>query len=96
MVRKSHLSKRGNTNKYFCSEIGAQVAFLPEAFDFIGESAKETNELAENLNDSDGTISFYKSLAKELRMALSLGGFHEKLPNSKIGNTHVSIDLFKN
>ena len=76
-------------------KIGVQAAFLPEAFDFIGESAKETNELAETLNDSDGTISFYKALAKELGIALSLGGFHEKLPDSKIGNTHVSIDLFR-
>ena len=76
MVRKSHLSKRGNTNKYFCSEIGAQVAFLPEAFDFIGESAKETNELAETLNDSDGTISFYKSLAKSTLFPVNVTFFH--------------------
>ena len=40
---------------------GAQAAFLPEAFDFIGESAKQTIELAESLNEKDGTISFYQS-----------------------------------
>ena len=53
---------------------GAQVAFLPECFDFIGESAKETNDLAEDLNEENGIINYYKSLAKELNLSLSLGG----------------------
>ena len=53
---------------------GAQVAFLPECFDFIGESAKETNYLAEDLNEENGIINYYKSLAKELNLSLSLGG----------------------
>ena len=74
---------------------GAQVAFLPECFDFIGESAKETSELAETVDKPDGLVDFYKKLAKELKMSLSLGGFHQncKEENSnKIGNTHIFIN----
>ena len=73
---------------------GAQAAFLPEAFDFIGESAKQTIELAESLSEKDGTISFYQSLAANLNISLSLGGFHEALENEdkeKLSNTHIFI-----
>ena len=70
---------------------GAQAAFLPEAFDFIGESAQQTVELAES-SLNDGTISFYQSLAAKLNMSLSLGGFHEALKNNqKLSNTHIFI-----
>ena len=71
---------------------GAQAAFLPEAFDFIGESAQQTNELAEAIDDKGGTISFYQKLAMELNMSLSLGGFHERLlTEKKLSNTHLFI-----
>ena len=74
-------------------ESGAQVAFLPEAFDFIGESSAQTAELAEFVNKPNGTIDFYKSKAKELGLALSLGGFHEKIgQDGKLANTHVFLD----
>lgn len=71
---------------------GAEAAFLPEAFDFIGESSRQSWELAEYLDQDDGTVEFYKNLAKELNMSLSLGGFHEKIPNvQKLANSHVFI-----
>lgn len=73
------------------SNHNASVVFLPEAFDFIGESTSETLQLAEPINGP--LISKYRELAKELKVSLSLGGFHEAIPNdsetiSKIQNTH--------
>ena len=53
------------------------MVFLPEAFDFVGESTKQTMELAEDVNGP--TIDGYRSLAKELDIYLSLGGFHNKI-----------------
>lgn len=87
-------------NRQKCEELlrkaknyGAQAAFLPEAFDFIGESTEQTSQLAEHLNEKNGTIENYQKLASELTMSLSLGGFHERLKNenTKLGNTHVMI-----
>ena len=77
------------------SNHNASVVFLPEAFDFIGESTSETLQLAEPINGP--LISKYRELAKELKVSLSLGGFHEAIPNdtetiSKIQNTHLFID----
>ena len=50
-------------NRQKCEELlrkakknGAQAVFLPEAFDFIGESTKQTYELAEFLDEKNGTI----------------------------------------
>ena len=57
----------------------AAVVFLPEAFDFIGESTAQTLELAEPI---DGPlISQYKDLSRSLQVSLSLGGFHETSQN---------------
>ena len=53
---------------------GAQVAFLPEVFDFIGESANQTAEMAETIDAADGIISHCKRWASQLGLALSLGG----------------------
>ncbi len=86
-------------NREKCSELikkakgnGASVVFLPEGFDFIGESSKQTAELAEPLIATDGTIAFYRQLALELNVALSLGGFHERVSNSdRLANSHVFI-----
>lgn len=73
-------------------DYGATCAFLPEGFDFIGESAKQTAELAEPLDQPNGTIAFYQKLAVELGLTLSLGGFHEKRSDSeKLSNSHVLI-----
>lgn len=49
--------------------------------------------MAETL--SGGTINFYKQIAAEHDIWLSIGGFHERPPNSgpdKIYNSHVIID----
>ena len=71
----------------------AEVVFLPEAFDFIGESSSQTLEMAEPI---DGPlISQYRILSQNLKVSLSLGGFHEAslAPMSKkIKNTHIFID----
>ena len=74
----------------------AAVVFLPEAFDFIGESTAQTLKLAEPI---DGPLlSQYKNLARNLDVSLSLGGFHEttteegKESSPKIRNTHIFID----
>eukprot|EP00117_Sycon_ciliatum_P020515 scpid25794/ scgid3879/ Nitrilase homolog 1 len=56
---------------------GAKTVFLPEGFDYIGESGKQSVSMAEPL---DGPLmSRYKALAKELGVWLSLGGFHEQV-----------------
>lgn len=69
---------------------GASIAFLPEAFDFIGESSEQTGELAEPLDGE--TISNYRAIAMEHKISLSLGGFHEREDGySKLKNTHVLI-----
>ena len=74
----------------------AKVVFLPEGFDFIGESTTQTLQLAESI---DGPlISQYKSLARELKVSLSLGGFHNAgseittEETRKIMNTHIFIN----
>ena len=77
------------------SNHNASVVFLPEAFDFIGESTIETLQLAESIEGP--LISQYRDLAKRLKVSLSLGGFHEAVPSktgtiSKIKNTHLLID----
>ena len=66
-----------------------KVAFLPEAFDFIGTSSKETFSLAEPLNGE--LVTKLKDIARENKIWLSLGGYHQKL-DEKVANTHVLID----
>lgn len=74
----------------------AKVVFLPEAFDFIAESTSQTLQLSESI---DGPlISQYKSLAQDLNVSLSLGGFQEASSDistqaiHKIKNTHLFIN----
>lgn len=68
-----------------------KFVFLPECCDFVGTNPTETLQLSESL-DGD-TIEFYKSLAKDHSLWLSIGGFHEIVPNcDKIQNTHVLIN----
>ena len=52
------------------------MVFLPEAFDFIGESAAETLSLSQPLTGS--TVCRFQALAKLHNVWLSLGGFHHK------------------
>ena len=57
------------------AEQGCKMVFLPEGFDFIGQNRKETFELAESI---DGPIiSKIKNLAKNEKIWISLGGFHQ-------------------
>lgn len=73
---------------------GACMVFLPEGFDYIGSSTKETLDLAESL-DGD-LVSRYSRLARELQVWLSLGGFHERAhdteKNRRIYNSHIIIN----
>lgn len=53
------------------------MIFLPEAFDFVGESKEETFKLAEPI---DGPlINSFKEIAKLHKVWLSLGGAHVKV-----------------
>lgn len=72
---------------------GASVAFLPEGLDFIGESSHQTRSLCEPLKGGE-TLNFYRQLASDQGIALSLGGLHERLEghDDLLGNTHVYID----
>lgn len=70
---------------------GAAMVFLPECFDFIGENSKQTNDLSQSIQGE--TISYFKNLAIDNKVYLSLGGFHNKKTDTdaKISNTHVII-----
>ncbi|CAG5123937.1 unnamed protein product [Candidula unifasciata] len=73
---------------------GAQMVFLPEACDYIGESKNQSVECSEPL---DGNfIHQCQKAAIRNKVWLSIGGFHQKAPEqekSKLLNTHVIIDL---
>ena len=76
----------------FISQAAAQkckIAFLPEAFDFVGTSAQETLSLAESLNGE--LMVKLSAIARDKQIWLSLGGFHQKL-DERVANTHVLID----
>merc|ERR1711871_1710605 len=74
---------------------GAKFCCLPECFHFIGNSTLKSIDIAETLDstNSSPTIERYKTLASELSVGLSLGGFQERDTNSdgKVFNTHVLI-----
>ncbi|GMH33504.1 hypothetical protein BSKO_01338 [Bryopsis sp. KO-2023] len=67
------------------------MVFLPECFSFIGRIKKESLSIAETC---DGPImERYKSLARDAKIWLSLGGFQEKGPDENhLHNCHVVID----
>ncbi|ELU15893.1 hypothetical protein CAPTEDRAFT_196003 [Capitella teleta] len=70
----------------------AKMVFLPECFDYVGESRAQTLSQAESL---DGELmSRYGQLARDCDLWLSLGGFHEKANDGtdRIYNTHVVLD----
>lgn len=78
------------------ANIGAKMIFLPECFDFIGASKQEAVGAAEPLEGP--TLNKYKDLAKSLKVWLSLGGMHQKQPETddpdskKILNAHIVLD----
>jgi len=72
--------------------LGCKIVFFPECFSFIGASPGEAQAVAEPL---DGPIvGWYKQLARDESIWLSLGGFQERGPASeaRIYNTHLVID----
>ena len=76
------------------TRLGACLAFLPEAFDFIARNPAETLLLSEPL-DGD-LLGQYSQLARECGIWLSLGGFHERGQDweqtQKIYNCHVLLN----
>ncbi|XP_059142934.1 nitrilase and fragile histidine triad fusion protein NitFhit-like isoform X2 [Physella acuta] len=73
---------------------GAQMVFLPEACDYIGESKNQSIEYSETL---DGNfIHQLQKAAIRNKVWLSVGGYHQKGAYSeekpKLLNTHLIID----
>ena len=75
------------------AEKNAKIAFLPESFDFIVSDSRKKIDLAERI---DGPIvCHFQELAKSLNIWISLGGLHEKGPDTdsdKIYITHILIN----
>ena len=72
---------------------GCKLVFLPECFDFIGESKQQTYELMESIDGQ--LITKYRQLAAKLNVWLFLGGMHERTsnnPNDKPSNGHIAIN----
>ncbi|XP_056366988.1 deaminated glutathione amidase [Oenanthe melanoleuca] len=73
---------------------GARAVFLPEGFDFIGDSPQHSLALAEPLHGD--TVGRYRQLARECDVWLSLGGFHERGQDwdstGRIYNCHLLLD----
>uniref|UniRef100_A0A8C3QLU3 Deaminated glutathione amidase n=1 Tax=Cyanoderma ruficeps TaxID=181631 RepID=A0A8C3QLU3_9PASS len=73
---------------------GARAVFLPEGFDFIGDSPQHSLQLAEPLNGD--IVGRYRQLARECDVWLSLGGFHERGQDwestGRIYNCHLLLD----
>lgn len=76
------------------ARLGACLAFLPEAFDFIARDPAETLRLSEPLGGR--LLEEYTRLARECGLWLSLGGFHERGQDweqtQKIYNCHVLLN----
>ncbi|EHB13648.1 Nitrilase-like protein 1 [Heterocephalus glaber] len=76
------------------ARLGACLAFLPEAFDFIAHDPAETLRLSEPLGGN--LLENYAQLARECGLWLSLGGFHERGQDweqtQKIYNCHVLLN----
>uniref|UniRef100_A0A0B7ALN2 Bis(5'-adenosyl)-triphosphatase n=1 Tax=Arion vulgaris TaxID=1028688 RepID=A0A0B7ALN2_9EUPU len=72
---------------------GAQMVFLPEACDYIGESKNQSVECSEPLDAN--FIHQCQKAAIRNKVWLSIGGFHQKPhenEKSKLLNTHVIMD----
>lgn len=67
-----------------------KVVFLPEASDYISRDKDEFRQLAEPITGM--LMSAYRELAKNFKVWISMGGFHEKLDESTVYNSHVLID----
>ncbi|KAJ8982346.1 hypothetical protein NQ317_013096 [Molorchus minor] len=70
-------------------QTNAKMVFFPEACDFIAQDKNEAKNLSEPL---DGHLMReYRNIAKENKIWISIGGFHEK-SDETIYNSHVLID----
>lgn len=71
---------------------GAEMVFLPEACDYIGESRQQTLALAQPMGGQ--TMGEYQRMAVESCVWLSLGGVHTLTEgeDGRTGNTHVIIN----
>jgi len=69
---------------------GAKFLCLPECFSYIGMSAQETVAQASSLEGEK--FGAFCELAKTHKLWLSCGGFHEKMNEEKVYNSHVIID----
>ena len=71
-----------------CSEAGAKLVCLPENFFYLGQSSAEGIRMSENIPEGQW-IKKYMNLAKDNKVWLSLGGFHEKCdsnPDKRFSN----------
>lgn len=83
------------------AEGGASFLCLPECFAFIGSSASETAENAEDVFPNrapdgvprTGIVDALRHLAVENGLWISAGGFHERTPadDSMVFNTHILL-----
>lgn len=70
---------------------GCSMMFLPECFAFIGESPAETVGQAERIEGS--LLRKYSELAKNSKLWLNLGGFHEaSTTQGKVFNTQIMLN----
>nr|XP_023030185.1 nitrilase and fragile histidine triad fusion protein NitFhit [Leptinotarsa decemlineata] len=68
----------------------ARMVFLPEASDYMASDKNESKSLSESL---DGPLmKAYKEIAAQNKIWLSIGGFHEKIDDNTIYNSHIIID----
>lgn len=73
--------------------LGCKMVFLPECFDMVGESQKQTLDNSESLTGP--LVTEYRQLAKDNNVWLSLGGLHEKSSTNeadKSNNAHIVVN----
>ena len=69
---------------------GAKIAFLPEAFDYIANSSRESIEQAKNY---EHLLNDIKSIARDNQIWLSLGGMHTfDTDSDKVKNSHILLN----
>lgn len=76
-TKSKHLSIDTHHNRDSNDSSNFQIAFFPEACDYLADNKKDIVAFAESLDGP--TVSAYKRLASEHAIWLSLGGLHEKV-----------------
>ncbi|KHJ42226.1 histidine triad domain protein [Trichuris suis] len=95
MRSESNTEKNWKTCEYLmrtARDRAARMVFFPECFDYMEMSRRESVENA--LTEDGEFIGRFRSLAKELDVWVSLGGFHEKCnqDSKRVYNSHLIID----